>query len=208
MMKIHRVQQLNQELFARMAAGFEPTEAVLTVALWLSRNGVWLALIGIVWAAWRFQGQRRFLLSVVLLCGVATIVSHGIANMANSPRPFMLGLSPHYLAHSARAGFPSAHSAAMWCLAFACFQQNDLRTLGWWLCVCAATTTWARVYSGAHFPLDIAAGMLLAAFLALCFKLARWTAQTLGSSARAFLHPGCATEASVRQHPQQRPERS
>jgi len=81
----------------------------------------------------------------------------------------MLGLSPNYIAHGSRGSLPSAHATVMFTVALLCLLRPVLREVGAAIFAVAALTGWARIYVGAHFPADIAAGLLLAFVLATLF---------------------------------------
>lgn len=165
--------QFNQQMFAWIAAGYAPSTVLLTLARFLADGGGWLAFGGALWAMWRMPSKLGYLLCAVAVSGLAAMAAHALAAYINHPRPFMVGLSPAYVAHSARGSLPSAHSTVLWTLAFICLQSVDLRRLGLWVSACALATTWARVYTGIHFPLDILAGMGLGAAIAFVFGVAR-----------------------------------
>ncbi len=67
-------------------------------------------------------------------------------------------------------GFPSGHSAVAFALAVVCFPYLSLR----WRVVAAVLATvvaFARLYYGAHFPLDALGGAALGVALAACVHL-------------------------------------
>ncbi|MFT3802388.1 MAG: phosphatase PAP2 family protein [Burkholderiaceae bacterium] len=156
-------------MFLWIAAGYEPNAFLLTLARWLAQGGGWLAFAGVAWALWRVPSRRGYLACAVVACGLAALASHELAALLNAPRPFMLGLSPLYVGHGARSGLPSTHATVLFTLAFICVQRPELRRIGLWVGGWALATGWGRVYCGLHFPLDIAAGMVLAAVIALAF---------------------------------------
>lgn len=164
---------INQQIFAWIAAGHEPSTVLLGLARLLANGGGWLAFGGAVFAMWRIPSKFGYLLCAIAVSGLSAMAAHALAQYINHPRPFMVGLSPAYLPHAARGSLPSAHSTVLWTLAFICLQSMDLRRLGLWVCLCALATTWARVYVGIHFPLDILAGMGLGAVISFVFGVAR-----------------------------------
>lgn len=167
----------NHQLFIWLAAGYAPNAFLLSLARWLSQVGGWLAFAGVAWALWTKPSRRGYLFCGVVVCGLAAMAAHALAAYVNSPRPFMVGLSPTYVPHGSRGGLPSAHATVLWTLAFLCLLRVDLRRLGLWVSSCALAVCWARVYCGLHFPLDILAGMGLAMAIALTFYVAAlvWT---------------------------------
>ncbi len=67
-------------------------------------------------------------------------------------------------------GFPSGHSAVAFALAVVCFPYLSLRwrVVG---AVLAAVVAFARLYFGAHFPLDALGGAALGVAIAACVHL-------------------------------------
>jgi len=164
---------INRQMFAWIAAGHAPNTELLTLARLLADGGGWLAFGGAAWAMWRTPSKLGYLLCAVAISGLAAMAAHALADYINHPRPFMIGLSPEYVEHAARGSLPSAHATVLWTLAFICLQSLDLRRLGLWVGACALATSWARVYVGIHFPLDILAGMGLGAAIAFVFGTIR-----------------------------------
>jgi len=62
-------------------------------------------------------------------------------------------------------GFPSDHATAAGAVMAGLFLDN--RTLGWIAALAAAAMAFSRVYIAAHYPLDVAAGLLLGAAVTL-----------------------------------------
>ncbi|MBS74190.1 MULTISPECIES: phosphatase PAP2 family protein [Variovorax] len=165
---------LHSFLFEWIGAGYTPTPWILFFARAIAPGGgAWICILLMGWAWWRQPSERNYVVAVSALCGVAAILSHAIAAKVNLPRPFMAGLSPAYIEHASRGALPSTHAVVMFTAALLFLVRRRLRAVGIALTVIAAVTGWARVYVGVHFPLDIAAGLLLAAVLAVTF-LAFW----------------------------------
>lgn len=114
----------------------------------------------------------------LLLSGNLQWVAKRLAYRWNAPRPFALGLIHNHLNHSARGGFPSAHAVVMGTIAGFCslWMPSEL-LVGVLLLV--AGTTWARVYTGAHFPLDVIFG---STFGGIIGSLAAWWVLPLTAS--------------------------
>lgn len=154
--------ELNLRLFQYMAAGFTPNPVLLTLASFIAVNGSWFSVGLLGWAAWRYPKQRGYLFATLIACGLATTLAHTIAASFNWPRPFVLGVSPTYIEHGTRGGLPSSHATVMFTLALAFLTRRPLWRLGGLMAMSAALVSWARVYVGIHFPMDIGAGILLA----------------------------------------------
>lgn len=155
--------ELNLRLFHYMAAGFTPNHLLLPLASVIAIDGFWISVILMGWAVWRHRSQRGYVFATLIACAVAATAAHAIAASLNWPRPFMLGLSPVYVAHGDRGSLPSAHVTVMFTIALAFLLRQSLWRLGLLMIASAALTGWARVYVGIHFPIDIVAGSLLAA---------------------------------------------
>ncbi len=160
---------LNLQLYHWIAGGHAPHRALLWLAMHVADGAAWLCVALIAWAAWRHPAERIYLVAVCLLAAAAGMLAHMLAAQWNQPRPFMLGLSPSWLDHGGRGSLPSTHASVMFTVALCFLWRVRLRGVGWLLAGFALLTGWARVYVGVHFPLDIAAGLLLAMLLAALF---------------------------------------
>lgn len=165
---------LNLALFQWLAAGSHPTPWVLSIGSAFALWGSWLSALIVAIALWRHRADRAYLCIVAAAAGLTSLLSHALAMSLDVPRPFMLGLAPAYIAHSGRGSLPSTHAAVMFMVALAFIWRPSLRKLGIPLLAMAAITGWARVYVGVHFPLDIAAGLVLGAAIASTVAIGRW----------------------------------
>jgi membrane-associated phospholipid phosphatase len=94
------------------------------------------------------------------------LLSHALARHLSMPRPFVLDLTPAYIAHGASAALPSTHACVMATVAFVLLYKTTLRTVGAVLLALAAATEWARIYVSVHFSFDVVAGFPVAGVLA------------------------------------------
>lgn len=161
---------LNSRLFGWLAAGYQPNAEILPLAMSAALWGAWLGAAVIAWAAWKNPAQRRYLLTAVAAAALAGVLSHSLASSLAFPRPFMLHLSPAYIAHGSRGALPSTHATVMFSLAAILYLRLPLRPVAWQMFGLAIFTAWGRIYSGVHFPVDIVAGILLALTVALSFR--------------------------------------
>jgi undecaprenyl-diphosphatase len=168
------VNALNLALLQWIAAGNQPTPWVLALGTSLALWGAWLGAGILVVALWRHRPERAYLCTVAAMAGATSLASHAIAMSLNVPRPFIAGLAPAYIEHAGRGSLPSTHAAVMFMVALAFMLRPGLRRLGVPLLALAAATGWARVYVGVHYPLDIAAGLLLGAVIAGVLATAWW----------------------------------
>lgn len=133
------------------------------------------------------------------------MISHWIAALLHMPRPFMMGLSPTYVAHGGSGSMPSTHAAVMFTVSLLFLLRAGLRQPSIAIFAIAAFTGWARIYIGIHFPSDIVAGLLLACGLTGVLMLLRWQLvhlwkKTPFSAKRNFKNVLC-TRSNARQVP-------
>ena len=114
--------------------------AVLLVVLWfVAGKGNRLPLVEAIWAA-------IFGLGINQLIGLFYF----------HPRPFMIGLCVPLFPHGPENSFPSDHATLMFAVAIYLFLARRWIVSGILLVVVAILTAWGRLYSGIHFPLDMA----------------------------------------------------
>ena len=157
---------LNLSLFHAVAAGHAPHPEALAAALLVMEYSGLVVLAVLAVGLWRKPGDRVTVLLLLLATMLVSLLAKNIATGIGFPRPFMVGLSPLYTDHAVRAGFPSTHASSGFALAFMLLARPRLRALGWAVLALLVPTLWARVYTGLHFPRDIAAGAVLGAVCA------------------------------------------
>jgi undecaprenyl-diphosphatase len=126
-----------------------PFMVVVTCALWLfARPG----------------GSRKWKIaaaSALVSAGVALLVNHVIAAAWTRQRPFLA----HHIAHpwisSTDASFPSDHASASFAIAFAVLMIEP--PIGVLFLVFAVIIAVGRLFIGAHYPSDVAAGLVIGA---------------------------------------------
>ncbi|MEJ8850546.1 phosphatase PAP2 family protein [Variovorax rhizosphaerae] len=166
---------LNHQLFLWIGAGHSPNAALLWLAMQVVEVMPWIAAGAVVVAVWLRPTDRHYILAACLMAALASMLARELADVLKQPRPFMIGLSPMWIEHSARGSMPSTHASVMFTVALCFLYRPRLRAIGWILAGLALLTGWARVYVGVHFPLDVAVGALLGSVLAAAPALAsRW----------------------------------
>ncbi len=100
---------------------------------------------------------------------VATLISLGlgqiIGHLVDRARPYAVLPHVHVLvAKSTDVSFPSDHALTVGAIAIGLWLVD--RTLGWIAIALALLMAFTRVYVGAHYPADVAAGLLIAGLIA------------------------------------------
>lgn len=155
------MQALNMMLFDLFGAGFAPHAFWLDAARAATPASVSVIVALLAGAVLQKPG-RAFDIVIGLMCaGCVAVMAHALAAWLDSPRPFMVGLSPLHVAHGARGGLPSTHASVMTALAVFLMLRPRLQPVGLIAAALMGVTAWARMYLGLHFPLDIVGGIVL-----------------------------------------------
>ncbi|MGC4395471.1 phosphatase PAP2 family protein [Hydrogenophaga sp. T2] len=162
--------RLDIRLFRLLHAGRGPA-ALMGFARALARWS-WLPLLALV--AW-VSLDHRLGPVLALLClawaGLVQLAGKRLARRWQAQRPFALGLCPNHLGHGGRAGFPSSHALVMGAVLGALLPHTASGAALAAMAALALGTGWARVHTGAHFPLDVIAGLAMGLAAGLGFGL-------------------------------------
>ncbi|WP_161134434.1 phosphatase PAP2 family protein [Schauerella aestuarii] len=104
-------------------------------------------------------------------CGVAIVLAEVIARLievmtnlyAFHPRPFAAGFGPALVHHAANNSLPSSHATFVWTFA-AIFAFRGHAALAAIMFGMGVLVAWARIFVGIHWPLDMVASAVVAAF--------------------------------------------
>jgi undecaprenyl-diphosphatase len=80
------------------------------------------------------------------------------------PIPFMVPTGMLLIAHAPNTSFPSDHATLMSSISMMFLTFRNLRRIGAILFVLSLIGGFARIYTGLHFPMDIAGSLLVALF--------------------------------------------
>lgn len=142
---------------------------------------------GLLWFIARPGGSLKPKIAAASAAATAVIALLGnvvLAQLWYHPRPFVS--HPHQTVllvhHAADNSFPSEHASVAFAIAFAVLAVY--RRLGLALLVVAAAIAIDRVFVGVHYPVDVAASLLVALAAALLVTVAgrgviRWAVEKL-----------------------------
>ena len=162
-----RMQALNLAFYDWINSASDPSGLLLRFA----EHGASLCAVLVAWIILRHPKDRVYACAIVLAAGLASVLAHSLADNLGFGRPYMVGLGAPRIPHGARGGLPSAHATVMFTVALLLWWRPSLRWAALGATVLAGLTAWGRIYAGVHFPIDIAAGFLLALVLATALHL-------------------------------------
>lgn len=147
-------------LFHGLEQASIPFMVVVTMSLWLFA---------------RPDASRKWKLAAaggLLASGVALAINRIIASLWFRERPFLAHRIAHPWINSHDASFPSDHASASFAIAFAILLLDPV--VGALFLFFALVIAVGRLLIGAHYPGDVAAGLLVGAFsAAVVMRLAR-----------------------------------
>jgi undecaprenyl-diphosphatase len=117
---------------------------------------------------------RRNYRQEALFAGYAGLLGLGINSVIDifyfHPRPFMIPIGTLLIPYVPDNSFPSDHATIMFSISLMFLSFKDLRLSGVILFLLSFISGLARVYTGLHFPMDIA-GSLFVALISVCILL-------------------------------------
>lgn len=158
---------LNQQIFLLINAKPFAGPPLVDIAVWLS---AWIVIVPICAVALVLLvlAQRRLAPALWLLA--ALLIAAGTVSLLNElwpqARPFVDGIGSQLAPHVPDPSFPSHHASVTFTLALGILFRPGIRILGVVLLLWAAAVSWARIYLGVHWPLDILGGFGIALILA------------------------------------------
>ncbi len=149
---------LHTILLAYATFGIVVFAALMLVGWWTARTQANMAVMSrALWAP----------LGMLIALGLNQVIVAAV----NEPRPYATLPNILVLAHrSPDPSFPSDHAVMAGAVMAGLFLVN--RRLGWVAAAAAVLMAFARVYIGAHYPHDVAAGLIVGATITLLGYLA------------------------------------
>lgn len=135
-----------------------------TVAIFTAIYLIYIFVVYLIYL-WFVRSKYR---QEVLFVGYAALLGLGINFIITlfyfHPRPFMIPTGTLLIAHAPDTSFPSDHTTLMFAISLMFLTFREFRRNGAILSVLSLLSGLARVYTGLHFPMDIAGSMFVALF--------------------------------------------
>jgi undecaprenyl-diphosphatase len=168
---------MNIQLFQWIheGAGTSPVTDVLAVFFGEGGPYILMVLFAVLWFLVG-KNKKTVLLGATEAAILGLTINQLIGLIYFHPRPYMVGLCTPLFPHGPETSFPSDHATLMFAAAFYLLQARRWPACGVVVLMGAAVlTAWARVYSGVHFPFDMAGslvvGLMSAALMRVLSKL-------------------------------------
>jgi len=155
---------MNQTAFSYLYGLAHKSEIFDAIVIFLATDFAFLILVAFVYFLHSHENQRRGMRELLIVLGsgaLAWTIARFIKYFFPAGRPDVMidAVTPLFAHGSGIDSFPSGHAAFFFALAAALWFYH--RKLGIFLGVSAVLISLARVMAGVHFPLDIAAGLIL-----------------------------------------------
>ena len=126
-----------------------------------------LVLVGL-WLTWRPTNQRA-----AFLAGISALVALGIGQLIGMafprPRPYLTHQVNLLISPTADTSFPSDHATLGFAVAVLVWRYN--RPAGTALLLLALVLAFARIFVGAHYPIDVLGGAVLGTLTSMAIAL-------------------------------------
>lgn len=155
---------LNIDLFRwiHAGAGSHPVWDLLAVVFAKGAPYAVIILLAVFWLTCE-RFQKAAILEAALAVAAGLLINQAIGLFYTHPRPFMMGLCRPLIPHAPETSFPSDHATLLFAAALSLLSRPLWRRQGILLLALALAGSWARVYTGLHFPFDIAGSLVVAA---------------------------------------------
>jgi undecaprenyl-diphosphatase len=137
-----------------------------TVAIFTAKYLIYIFGIYLIYL-WFLRSKYR---QEVLFAGYAALIGLGINFIITQfyfhPRPFMIPTGTLLIPHAPETSFPSDDTTSMFAISLMLLIVEELRSKGVIFFIFAFIGGLSRVYTGLHFPMDIAGSLFVAIFSA------------------------------------------
>ncbi|GAA5112636.1 undecaprenyl-diphosphate phosphatase [Orbus sasakiae] len=162
--------QINTQLFLLLNAAPDASKFTINFALFCAQYLIYLPIIIGVYCGFKKPTTRQLLAKIALIVMATLILTVLLRAFVSSPRPFDLAIGTNYLPHTSSNSLPSKHAAFIFAITFALLSSVKQQLTKQYLAIgclsIALLISWARIYLGVHWPLDILAAIVISAVCA------------------------------------------
>lgn len=176
-------ESINRSLFLSINGGADTPDWLVDVAVFIGDGLIYLVplLLLYLWF-WGDNARRNVAIKAFVVAMLAVGSNQVIALYWQHPRPFAIGLGHAWIAHVADSSFPSDHMTVLTGVGLALIGDGTM-SLAAAILMGALVVSWARVFLGVHFPLDMAGAALVASMTWLIVSPFWWR---FGASLTSF----------------------
>ncbi len=158
---LERVQALDEWAFRRVAEWHAPVldRALPTLSEAASYSRLWMAVAALLAVFGGRRGRRTAAAGLVAIGATSALANITMKGLAKRPRPHLAVPERRRLEHPGSTSFPSGHTASA--AAFSGVVGAEIPTLRTPLDALAVAVGFSRVYTGVHYPGDVAVGWVL-----------------------------------------------
>lgn len=150
------LQAFDHSLFFTLNASPDTPLWAITLGVVAAKYVIYLipAMLTGLWL-WGDSHSRQTALHVLLVTAITLLCNSLIGQIWPTPRPFVAGIGHHFLAHAPTPSFPSNHLGIFVSTGLV-LMLHGTRRLGTLTLGLGVIVAWARIFTGVHFPLDMA----------------------------------------------------
>jgi len=153
---------LNIEIFRWIHSGAGTHPVMDALAVFFGEGGPYFMAIPFAVLWFLVDGNRKTaLLEATEAATIGLTVNQLIGLFYFHPRPYMIGLATPLFSHGPENSFPSDHATLMFAAAFYMLMAGRWAACGIPILTVGTLTAWGRVYSGIHFPFDMAGSLVI-----------------------------------------------
>jgi undecaprenyl-diphosphatase len=166
-----RFQQADERVFAHVAGWHSPVgDTVLPrLSLAASYSRLWIGISAVLGLTGGKNARRAVLEALTAVAISSAVVNIAAKSVANRKRPRTTVPDSRALEHPSSSSFPSGHSASA--AAFSGVVGHRIPAIAIPINATAASVAFSRVYTGVHYPSDVAVGWAVGRIVARVLTL-------------------------------------
>ena len=156
--------KLDQKLFLKLYDYTAANQMLsVTAALITKLSSLFFSISYFCLGSWLFYNNKGYLKFYLIIPAFVYLLAKIIPYIYNRKRPFVVFNKNSLVKQRKDHSFPSTHSASSMIISLVIFNINLL--LGFLMILMAVITGFSRIMVGVHYPTDVIAAWLIAAFI-------------------------------------------